>query len=322
MAPLDGSVLWVKSSNVPRATQASANQLFNDRCTNATASGTMRQVSGEPRTMWQQEALRRYIKDHRDTPAFADSTVFLSDPRRERELDERLLRGLWPGVRDAVEPGLWTLLVGAEAGMSARDGLTTPRHADISRALTFLIEDPDRPRMPGAAPPWFCRGTLSCASDRFFVAFDFTPQPADRLPVPGDPTAPLGAAPGRLPAGAPVRSRRVGRERPHPRARPHVGTRRWAVGRPCGFRGGAGRHGEERARDQRRSPPRTRFRGRGRVRPSLRAPDGRPMSRSRPTPASRRSVAGARADVDGILRLGRHCQNKLPGSLKPAIADY
>ena len=171
---MDGSVLWVKSSNVPRATQASANQLFNDRCTNATASGTMRQVSGEPRTMWQQEALRRYIKDHRDTPAFADSTVFLSDPRRERELDERLLRGLWPGVRDAVEPGLWTLLVGAEAGMSARDGLTTPRHADISRALTFLIEDPDRPRMPGAAPPWFCRGTLSCASDRFFVAFDFT----------------------------------------------------------------------------------------------------------------------------------------------------
>ena len=29
------------------------------------------------------------------------------------------------------------------------------------------------------------------------------------------------------------------------------------------------------------------------------------MSRSRPTPATRRSVAGARADVDGILRLGR-----------------
>ena len=131
-------------------------------------------VSAEPKTMWQQEALRRYIKDHRDTPAFADSTVFLSDPQRERKLDARLLRSLWPGVREAVEPAPWALIVAGEAGTSARDALTTPWHADISRALTFLIEDPDRPRMPGAAPPWFCRGTVSCAAGRFFVAFDFT----------------------------------------------------------------------------------------------------------------------------------------------------
>ena len=100
--------------------------------------------------------------------------MFLSDPQRERELDERLLRSLWPGVRDAVEQAPRALIVAGEAGTSARDGLTTPRHADISRALTFLIEDPDRPRMPGAAPPWFCRGTVSCAARRFFVAFDFT----------------------------------------------------------------------------------------------------------------------------------------------------
>lgn len=124
--------------------------------------------------MWQQEALQRHIDEHIDTPSFADRTLFLSDPRRERELDERLVGRMWPGVRDAVEPGPWALVVDGAAGTSARDALTTPRHAEICRALTFLIEDPDRPRRPGTAPPWFCRGTVSCAAGRFFVAFDFT----------------------------------------------------------------------------------------------------------------------------------------------------
>ena len=40
--------------------------------------------------MWQQEALKRHIDAHRGTPGFADRTVFLSDPARERALDARL----------------------------------------------------------------------------------------------------------------------------------------------------------------------------------------------------------------------------------------
>lgn len=123
--------------------------------------------------MWQQEALRRHIEEQNDTPSFPDRTVFLSDPRRERALDDRLVRCMWPGVSEAVASSPWTAIVDGATGTSVRDGLTTQRHAEIGRALTFLIEDPDRPRGSGLAPPWFCRGEISCSAARFFVAFDF-----------------------------------------------------------------------------------------------------------------------------------------------------
>ena len=124
--------------------------------------------------MWQQEALKRHIDEHRDSPGFDEKTVFLSDPERERELDARLLRALWPGVLDALAPTRWTPAVGGASGTSAHDAIATRRHAEIDRALTFLLEDPGRPRRPGLAPPWFCRGTVSCTAARYFVAFDFT----------------------------------------------------------------------------------------------------------------------------------------------------
>ena len=122
--------------------------------------------------MWQHEALRRYIDEHRDTASFADRTVFLSDPGRERELDGRLLRALWPGVLEALAATRWVPVVDGADGGTVRQALRTRRSAEIDRALTFLVEDPDRPRLPGAAPPWFCRGTLSCTAAGYFVAFD------------------------------------------------------------------------------------------------------------------------------------------------------
>ena len=123
--------------------------------------------------MWQQEALKRHIDAHRGTPGFADRTVFLSDPARERALDARLLRAMWPGVLEALAPTRWAPLVDGAAGTPVRGAIRTQPHAEIDRALTFLVEDPDRPRLPGAPPPWFCRGTLSCTAARHFVAFDF-----------------------------------------------------------------------------------------------------------------------------------------------------
>ena len=123
--------------------------------------------------MWQQEALRRYLAEHLDTPAFDDRTVFLSDPARERELDARLLRALWPGVLEALAASRWEPLVDGAPGISVRGAIRTQPHGEIDRALMFLIEDPDRPRRPGSTPPWFCRGTLSCTAARYFVAFDF-----------------------------------------------------------------------------------------------------------------------------------------------------
>ena len=124
--------------------------------------------------MWQHDALRRYIDEQHDTPGFADRTVFLSDPQRERELDARLLGVMWPAVLEALAPSRWAPLVNGAAGTSVHDGLRTQGEGEIGRALTFLIEDPDRPRRPGSAPPWFCRGTVSCTAARFFVAFDFS----------------------------------------------------------------------------------------------------------------------------------------------------
>ncbi len=121
--------------------------------------------------MWQHEALRRYINEHGDTPGFADRTVFLSDP--QRELDARLLGAMWPAVLEALAAHRWTPVVDGVPGKPVRDGLRTRHHVDIDRALTFLVEDPDRPRGPGSSPPWFCRGTLSCTAARYFVAFDF-----------------------------------------------------------------------------------------------------------------------------------------------------
>ena len=123
--------------------------------------------------MWQEESLKRHIDAHRDTPGFADRTVFLSDPARERALDARLLRAMWPGVLEALAPTRWAPFVADVQGTAVRGAIRTEPHAEIDRALTFLVDDPDRPRLPGAAPPWFCRGTVSCTAARYFVAFDF-----------------------------------------------------------------------------------------------------------------------------------------------------
>ena len=123
--------------------------------------------------MWQNEALRRHFDAHRDDPGFAEKTVFLSDPKRERELDARLLGAMWPGVLEALGRGRWEAVVDGDPGTPARGAIRTQPHAEIDRALTFLVEDPGRPRRPGVAPPWFCRGTLSCTATRYFVHFDF-----------------------------------------------------------------------------------------------------------------------------------------------------
>ena len=123
--------------------------------------------------MWQQTALERHLDAHRADPGFADRTVFLADPARERALDARLLRAMWPGVLDALAATRWTATPDSAPGAAVRGAIRTRRRAEIDRALAFLVEDPDRPRGPGSGPPWFCRGTLSCTAGGYFVAFDF-----------------------------------------------------------------------------------------------------------------------------------------------------
>ena len=107
---------------------------------------------------WQQQELERFMAKHADDPSRKHLSVKLSNPNEERELDEVILHELWPGVVQALRGSRLTTWIGATN--TPAEALETLHHQHITRALTFLIEDPARPIMPGASRPWYCRFVL------------------------------------------------------------------------------------------------------------------------------------------------------------------
>lgn len=108
-----------------------------------------------PDSGWEERELERFMAEHAGDPSREHLSVKLSNPEEEREIDERILQGLWPGVVQALRGSRLTTWIGVNN--TPAEGLETLHHRHITRTLTFVIEDPARPIMPGASRPWYCR---------------------------------------------------------------------------------------------------------------------------------------------------------------------
>ena len=118
----------------------------------------MTNMSGD---LWQEQELKRFMAEHADDPLGEHLSVKLSNPEEEREIDEMILQELWPGVVQALRRSRLTTWTGGNN--TPAEGLETLHHQHITRSLTFVIEDPARPIMPGVSRPWYCRFVITAS---------------------------------------------------------------------------------------------------------------------------------------------------------------
>lgn len=124
-----------------------------------------------PSSSWQRSELARYVKKNAGDPVLNSKTVFLANPKEKRQIDRIIKAYLWPGLVKA--------LVGTPIRVSeAEKGFPAPLIRDeekiyTTRSLTFVLEDPDKPLLPGEGPPWFCRGRIECSMLDYMTSFEF-----------------------------------------------------------------------------------------------------------------------------------------------------
>ena len=123
--------------------------------------------------LWQEEELKRFMAEHADDPLGEHLSVKLSNPEEEREIDEMILQELWPGVVQALRGSRLTTWTGGNN--TPAEGLETLHHQHITRSLTFVIEDPARPIMPGVSRPWYCRFVITASVFDYMLSKDHTP---------------------------------------------------------------------------------------------------------------------------------------------------
>ena len=131
-----------------------------------------------PDSEWQKRELERFMAEHADDPSREHLCVRLSNPDEEREIDEMILQGLWPGVVQALRGSRLTTWIGVSN--TTAEGLETLQHEQITRALTFLIEDPARPITPEESRPWYCRFVIRAS------VFDYMLSRTTLLSFPAD----------------------------------------------------------------------------------------------------------------------------------------
>jgi hypothetical protein len=120
---------------------------------------------------WQESELASYLKANADNPALDSKTVFLANPTERKQIDQIIQAHLWPGIVRALV-GSPIQVSGLEDGFPA-SFLEDEWKNNTTRSLTFVLEDTDRPFLPGEGPPWFCRGKIECSMLDYLTSFDF-----------------------------------------------------------------------------------------------------------------------------------------------------
>jgi hypothetical protein len=120
---------------------------------------------------WQKSELVSYLKGNEGNPALNSQTVFLANPMEKSQIDQIIEASRWPGVVRAL--GGSPIQV-AEAGNGLPASfLRDERKKFTTRSLTFVLEDAERPFLPGEGPPWFCRGKIECSLLDYLTSFEF-----------------------------------------------------------------------------------------------------------------------------------------------------
>jgi len=120
---------------------------------------------------WQTTELNQYLKKNQTDPLLDSKNVFLSNPEQKRQIDKMIIDDIFPKVNQALK--------GTPVQVSCgRDGEITECIEEewkihTTRSLIFLLEDPDRPLLPGVDINWFCRGKIECSAVDYMITFEF-----------------------------------------------------------------------------------------------------------------------------------------------------
>ena len=111
-------------------------------------------MKGNRHDTWQMEQLERLMAEQAGRRWPEHRCALLSSPAAERELDAMVLKELWPGIEQALQNSRLVALAG---GGTPAQALRTLNRKFTTRALTVVIEDPERPSGRRTLKPWFCR---------------------------------------------------------------------------------------------------------------------------------------------------------------------
>ena len=117
---------------------------------------------------WQARELDRIMSKQAGKAWPEHRCATLSNPAAERGIDGIILEELWPGVGQALQGSGFTALTGDD-GATPSQALEPLRREFTTRALTFVIEDPNRPAVLRAWKPWYCRFVIQASIEHHFL---------------------------------------------------------------------------------------------------------------------------------------------------------
>ena len=120
---------------------------------------------------WQAVKLKQYLKKNQTDPHLDLKNVFLSNPEQERRIDDRIIEDIFPHVNRALKGTPVKVSFGRDKDIA--DCIEEERKTHTTRSLIFLLEDPDRPLLPGVNFNWFCRGEIECSAVGYMITFEF-----------------------------------------------------------------------------------------------------------------------------------------------------
>ncbi len=120
---------------------------------------------------WQKTELARFLEKNRDAPLLDSKTVLLANPKEKRELERMIKQVFLPTIRETLASTPFRLSDPRDPRFSwvVAGGLS----GCTSVSYTFVLEDPERPLLPGNVPPWYCRGTVTCSLMDYMIKFEF-----------------------------------------------------------------------------------------------------------------------------------------------------
>ncbi|MBW2063353.1 MAG: hypothetical protein JRJ03_00330 [Deltaproteobacteria bacterium] len=95
---------------------------------------------------WQFSELERHLKQYAQDSSLGSRTVFLANPKEKMELDNIILKHLWPSVIKGLgSSGIWVKSL--KEGFP-KTAIEDENYAFTARSLTFLLEDPPKANLP------------------------------------------------------------------------------------------------------------------------------------------------------------------------------
>jgi hypothetical protein len=106
---------------------------------------------------------KRRIKRPKNSPP---KNTFMNSVE-SASIDSLIKTLFWPAVLRGLEDTDFFIDEGAI------DQIENARSVYPSRAVTFVVQDHDRPVASENRPPWYCRGNLRCSLSDYMLSFDF-----------------------------------------------------------------------------------------------------------------------------------------------------